>query len=631
MGKKLISALLVTILVLSIGVTSIEAAAEWLGAIATNTHSSMLAPVPFNTAPLNPEFLTYINSWKDGTRSSNTLGGYNLGKLPPSVNMSYLSGQKIPLAQSSGLARTGTWYPESYDLRDMGKVTPIKAQGACGSCWAFATYGALESSLLPAETWNFSENNLKNTHGFDNLPCQGGNMYISAAYLARWSGPVNASDDPYDAHSDSSPANLTVQKHVQDIYFIPDRSGPLDNDNLKWAVMNYGAVHTGMTWDSAYYNKTFHTYYYNGNTTPGHDVAIVGWNDSFDKNKFPTTPPGDGAFIVKNSWGTSWGEDGYFYVSYYDSKIGIWEGLASAVYITEPTSNYDHVYQYDPLGWVNSGGSGNGSDTEWFANVFNATQNEQLAAVSFYTEAINSQYEIYVYKDPESGPTSQDRYIEPTGTIPVPGYHTIQLSTKVPLTLGHKFSVAVKLRTPGYDYPVAMEGRVPGYSSRAAANTGQSYISTNGTTWDDLTNHFENGTVCLKAFTTLAPAPSLSVTNARLVPNTARDFEWNITNSGTADAWVAPYANFYKPTAASGYAKIGNATVFQAWDGHTSVPVFPYKTLNWLLVPAGRSITAYSRTVVPSDAKWALFNVNTYYNGGFQGWLYPSWDKYVTL
>lgn len=628
MGKKLISALLVTVLVLSIGGTIMPAAAEWLKTIATDTHGS--AQAPFSIAPLNPEFLTYTNNWQDGTSGAKTLGGYNLGKLPPPINVSYLRGQKIPLAEPNGFTRAGA-YPASYDLRDMGKVTPVKNQGACGSCWAFATYAALESSLKPAETWNFSENNLKNTHGFDNLPCQGGNMYISAAYLARWSGPVNANDDPYDPSSNISPPNLPVQKHVQDVYFLPDRGGPLDNDNLKWAVMNYGAVHTGMTWDSAYYNKTFHTYYYNGNTTPGHDVAIVGWNDNFDKNKFPTTPPGDGAFIVKNSWGTSWGEDGYFYVSYYDSKIGIWEGLASAVYIAEPTSNYDHVYQYDPLGWVNSGGSGNGSDTEWFANVFNATQNEQLAAVSFYTEAINSQYEIYVYKDPESGPTSQDKYIEPTGTIPVPGYHTIQLSTKVPLTPGHKFSVAVKLRTPGYDYPVAMEGRVPGYSSRAAANTGQSYISTNGTTWDDLTNHLENGTVCLKAFTTLAPAPSLSITNARLVPNTARDFEWNIANSGMADAWVAPYANFYKPTAASGYAKIGNATVFQAWDGHTSVPVFPYKTLNWLLVPAGRSITAYSRTVVPSDAKWAFFNANTYYNGGFQGWLYPSWDKYVTL
>ena len=115
------------------------------------------------------------------------------------------------------------------------------------------------------------------------------------------------------------------------------------------------------------------------------------------------------------------------------------------------------------------------------------------------------------------------------------------------------------------------------------------------------------------------------------MPNNPQYFEWNITNTGTADAWVAPDAMFYKPTAASRYAKIGNATGFQAWDGHTSVPVFPYKTLNWLLVPAGKSITVHSQAVVPSDAKWARYNANTYYDGGFQGWLYPSWDKYITL
>ena len=118
-------------------------------------------------------------------------------------------------------------------------------------------------------------------------------MYISAAFLARWSGPVNTSDGPYDVHSGYSPANIPIQKHVQDIYFIPDRGGPLGDDNIKWALMNYCAVHTGTTSEGAYYNQTFHTYYYNGNVTPGHDVAIVGWNDSFDKNKFTTPAPRD--------------------------------------------------------------------------------------------------------------------------------------------------------------------------------------------------------------------------------------------------------------------------------------------------------------------------------------------------
>ena len=403
-----------------------------------------------------------------------TPSGYNFGRLPSPLDVSHLSGQKLPLAERGGGTRAAVSYPASYDLRTMGRVSPVKDQGPSGACWAFPAYAALESYVRPAEEWIFSENNLKNTHGFDNLPCAGGNMYMSTAYLARWSGPVNSIDDPYNTHSTSSPVNLSAQDHVQDAYFIPDRGGPLDNDNLKWAVMNYGAVHTGLTLNSAYYNQTSHAYYYNGSTTPGHDVAIVGWNDTFDKDKFSTTPPGDGAFIVKNSWGTTWGENGYFYVSYYDTKFGIWDGLASAVYVAEPTSDYNHVYQYDPLGWTNSGG--NDSDTEWFANVFTATANDELAAVSFYTGAINSRYEIYVYTDPVSGPISATKYVESAGTIPIPGYHTVKLNATVPLTAGHKFSVAVKLTTPGYDYPVPLQTTIPGYSSAATASAGRGYI-----------------------------------------------------------------------------------------------------------------------------------------------------------
>lgn len=134
-------------------------------------------------------------------------------------------------------------------------------------------------------------------------------MLMSTAYLARWSGPIGTSDDPYDPHSGTSSPDLPVQKHVQDIYFIPARGGPSDNDNIKWALTTYGAVHCDlhMNHQEVAYNPTLHTYYYTGTEKPNHDVTIVGWDDNFDKSKFSTTPPGDGAFIVKNSWGTDWG------------------------------------------------------------------------------------------------------------------------------------------------------------------------------------------------------------------------------------------------------------------------------------------------------------------------------------
>ncbi len=71
--------------------------------------------------------------------------------------------------------------------------------------------------------------------------------------------------------------------------------------------MKYGAVYSTMYWDLAYYQENNYTYRFTGSLTANHAITIVGWDDSFDRNKFTQVPPGDGAFIVKNSWGRSLG------------------------------------------------------------------------------------------------------------------------------------------------------------------------------------------------------------------------------------------------------------------------------------------------------------------------------------
>jgi C1A family cysteine protease len=443
-------------------------------------------------APLNPNFLYYFEDIKLGKIQKYTPTGDWLGYIPPPLDLSHMTGQPIFLETYQLLS-----YPASYDLRTQGKVTPIKNQGPCGSCWSFATYGSLESSLLTSETWDFSENNLKNTHGFDMGHCDGGNHNMSTAYLARWGGPISEADDPYNPTSNSSPSGLSVQKHAQDVLFLPDRAGPLDNDTIKQAVMTYGAVYTTMYWSSSYWNEANDAYYYTGTTYANHAVAIVGWDNDFPKTNFKApNPPDNGAFIIKNSWGTGFGINGYFYISYYDSNIG----KDNAVFTAEQTANYNTSYQYDPLGWI--GSYGYGSNTGWFANIFTASSNEQIAAVSFYAASPDSSYEIYIYKDISPGqPKSGSLAGSKTGTIRSAGYHTIPLDSLIDLTPDQKFSAVVKLSTPGYNYPIPLEYPYFGYSSLATANAGESYVSHDGNSWSDITNSHPNTNVCLKAFT----------------------------------------------------------------------------------------------------------------------------------
>ncbi|ADL49938.1 Ig-like domain-containing protein [Clostridium cellulovorans] len=439
---------------------------------------------------------------------------------------------KLPNIKSRAYGVAGV-YPTSYDLRTYGKVTSVKDQSSSGSCWAFASYASLESKLLPGENRDFSENNLKNNSGFDFGPNNGGNSFMSTAYMARWSGPINEADDPYNPTSITSPTNKSVQKHIQNVDFLPGKTTYLDNNFIKAAIMSSGAVYTTFYYESCGYNATYKTYYdsfpwvdYTGNN---HAVAIIGWDDNFDKNKFRDSyngaiPAGNGAYIVKNSWGSSWGQNGYFYVSYYDENFAMEENTVFNG--PEATANYKSIYQYDTLGFVEALGYNN--TTAWMANVFSAPTAENLSAVSFYTVSPDCRYEVYVCSD-YTGTTNlaSNRILKATGTITSAGYHTIKLTSPVLLTGGKKFAVIVKLVTGGFGYPLAIEDAYPGYSGKATAVAGQSYVSSSGSSWMDLTTYDATANVCLKAFTT---AVNKAPTVVSTVP-TNLSINFNVTNN----------------------------------------------------------------------------------------------------
>jgi C1A family cysteine protease len=464
--------------------------------------SAAVLPGGLQKAPLNPEFLEFMKEIKGGhPRALLTPIGHALGYIPSPLDLSHLKKQPAPAALAAASL------PASYDLRAYGRASPVKDQGQCGDCWAFGAYGSAESALLPKEVRDFSENNLKNLSGFDWTPCAGGNNDMSTAYLARWSGPVNEADDPYQAKdSNTSPAGAPVRKHVQDVIYVPGRTSPTDNDQIKSAVMTYGGLSAMIYMDESnkYLNTANWSYYFNDASKTGanHMITIIGWDDGYSKSKFSQTPPGDGAFLIKNSWGTGWGLSGYFWISYYSLQLS--RGSATTFDGQESVTNYTRQYEYDPLGWM--GSLGGGTSSIWYANVFTAVADEYLNAIATYAATHASTYQVQVYTGVTGNPTTGTLALTASGTFTLAGYHTVPLN-QVHLAKGQTFSVVMKLTTPGYNYPAPAQWAVPNYSSKATAAPGRGFVGDDGSTWYDATEIDPTMSFALKAFTTTTSLP----------------------------------------------------------------------------------------------------------------------------
>jgi len=462
--------------------------------------------VPWS-APLNPAFLEFFTKGTPEDPRLTAEPGRALGYIPS------------PIPPEKHLPRfrlAGSPTDPAYDMRDPNDdgddsdslLTPVRNQADCGACWTFATYGAYESHLKQflAEAQDFSEDNLKHLHGFDATPCQGGNEQMSTAYLARFQGPISEADDPYDEADDSDfCTDCDPVRYVDNVVFLPTRSTTSDNDLIKQALIDFGGVYTSFYWQASSYNSSEYTYYYDDPDPPpfnnsNHAVVIVGWDD--DKY-VPNAPEGYryGAFIVRNSWGSSWfGEDGYFYVSYHDESFAF-TSLAYYDETEESAFSFDTVYSYDELG--RTGSLGVNDPVAWGANWFVPAQDESLTAVGFYAVDTPTSYEIYIYEE-FAALSFSDPQATKTGSVPYPGWYTVELDTPVDLTEGDGFGVVIKFTTDDHGYPVPAEMDLAGYSSGATAGPGQSYISTSGLdySWQDVTSipGMGNYNICIKAF-----------------------------------------------------------------------------------------------------------------------------------
>ena len=386
--------------------------------------------------------------------------------------------------------------PERYDMRDYGRVSPVRDQGRYGTCWAFASLGALETSIRPMEDDIFSVDHMSMCNSYALDVNSGGEHTMSIAYLAAWQGPVLEKDDPYgDGMSDP---NLPAEKHLEEALIINGR----EDETIKSAIFRYGAIETSIYSAleyvdsySMYYSSEYAAYYYDGDETPNHDVVVVGWDDHFPKENFTIQPEGDGAFICKNSWGEEFGDDGYFYVSYYDTKIC----RKSVVYTrVGDMDNYDKIYQTDKLGWV--GQLGFSKEEAYFSNVYQAGKGENLAAVSFYATDKNTEFEVYVVRNFKDVTSFKNRELVTSGSMKYAGYYTVDFPEEIELEDHERYAVVVNIKTPGAVHPIAIEYNADERTASFDISDGEGYISLYGEMWHRAESS-EKCNVCLKAFT----------------------------------------------------------------------------------------------------------------------------------
>lgn len=387
--------------------------------------------------------------------------------------------------------------PASYDLRDKQRVSNIRNQGAYGTCWAFGALSAIESTLLPEESYIFSVDHMSLSNSFSGTQYDGGEYTMGMAYLAAWQGPVYEADDPYgDGKSDSS---LNAVKHVQEMQIIASK----DISAIKEAVFKYGGVQTslysnltGTSSSSLYYNKSTSSYCYIGTEKPNHEVVIIGWDDNYSKENFNMSLEGDGAFICQNSWGSEFGENGVFYVSYYDTNIGTHNVVYTSI---EDNDNYDNIYQSDLCGWV--GKLGYEKESMYGANVFTAESDEEIVAAAFYATAPDTEYKLYVVNDYEDEDSFVNKTLVAEGTLRNAGYYTIDFEQAVSVTKGERYAIVLYVYTPGATHPMAIEynsGSI--FMGNVDLEDGEGYISYSGTNFINVKEK-QDCNLCIKAFT----------------------------------------------------------------------------------------------------------------------------------
>lgn len=211
--------------------------------------------------------------------------------------------------------------PSVFNWSDLGGCTPVKSQGSCGSCWAFAAIGAVECSVLIRDrvTVDLSEQWLVSCT--DAGSCSGGWHSAAFEYLA-YDGPTDPCGDggavleeyfPYVAWDKPCGCPYPHDYFLNGWSFISSDGGAASVDAIKQAIIEHGPVAVGVHVNSPFQGYSGGIFNACADGGINHAVVLVGWDD--DQGE-------EGVWYLRNSWGSGWGEGGYMRLGYGCSRVG---------------------------------------------------------------------------------------------------------------------------------------------------------------------------------------------------------------------------------------------------------------------------------------------------------------------
>jgi len=501
----------------------------------TPSDTPTATPTDTATTPADPT-TPAANTAPPSTGTKTTITPAPTGYIPPSFDTSAINDGTY----QSSLNRAST-LPSKYNLLTAHPtwLPGVRDQGNFGTCWAFAASESAETSLarngLTSPTSSVAARQVSTLHliqsvyytstfkantsnpmAWNGPYLMGGNQYMAAAAWSHWYGAQLESTYPYPTNQSTAPKVISASAlkssnyHLRSMSILPaprNSNGaysPANVTTIKQAVFDYGSAYTAFAGSlllSSYYSASNKSFYDPYNDYPDHAVLIIGWDDTFPASNFASRPPGNGAFLIQNSWGV--GQMDYVWLSYYDHSMNesaVFD-LISAATTANRQSSYDWTsqYAYDDLGIGGAIVSSTSSIT--YANKFTAHSDTTLRAAQFATLQPNMSYTVSVYvgnihsNSATAGGTQRALTTSGahsiTGTMTYAGYQTVTFSKPVILEKGQKFSIVVTLtRQSGKAYgPVEVKYNYGAGPSHLTISAGQSYLKKNGA-WEDFTTYY---------------------------------------------------------------------------------------------------------------------------------------------